>query len=754
MRFSIPGFRCSSPPFFALVLACVLANGTRFARAELVPWYPALVTDPGRGFSPHSPSTFDRPRPFVAELDAATSTGAAGGSLDAYFVQSKEDIAKYLGINLDASVHALAYNGDLSLGLTDSFNYSEDTLSFLVRGRRDFGQLTGRARGMTAEFANEVRFLRQTLRGTDLYLAITNRFGTHFISGYRSSARFAVLYSFKFASRAQARTFRSRFSGGSGSVDLSGAVDSVFSENKSKVSIEFHLETLLRGTPPSLWPTNVIRSPEEFHSFTQGVESYWRSLVEADGVPTDYIAEPIENLPGMLELLDGFRPSPFPSASYERFLLVHGRLGAWHRSLLDWSTDARGMNWMNLVGQTLVRSLERDAFRELASMEARAREHFELGTPLVVEDSTLNFLSNLDRIPRPKFGVIRSSSGFFASPSGGGNFRAVACFINCGAKALTVDHPFRVAALQVSDADHGTEVDAVPISDFENFVRQGWSSGNASLVDAIFQSSAWRSVLDDSSECRILGFFVLVPANGDEGLWSVVVKDGADRVVDAFNVLDTPSAPCSASGTTSMETDLALQVVGPSAVSAVDTRVSYLLSITNNGRLASYGTVVKLPVPEGMQALSVQGTQGQAVTTDSRIEVVGGSARFLLGPLAYGRGATVRWELSPLRAGTLHADAPAVLVAGEGLTDLVASNNVALLPSVTAVPPALEILRAGSAVELRWVSETGRLVVEAAETGLESSWKLINVPGGNGPMRHVLMPAVAQRQFFRLRDSP
>jgi len=171
---------------------------------------------------------------------------------------------------------------------------------------------------------------------------------------------------------------------------------------------EFHLDTLGRGAPPALWHTNIINSPSEFLQFGQRVEDYWRSLTETNGVPTDYIAEPIENLPGFAALVDGYSPSTLFNTSYERFMTVHGKLKSWHQTLLYWASDARHMSWMNAVGQTMVRALERDAFRELNALEAKARDHFERGTPLVVEDTTLNFLQNFDRIPRPTINIVRN----------------------------------------------------------------------------------------------------------------------------------------------------------------------------------------------------------------------------------------------------------------------------------------------------------------------------------------------------------
>lgn len=715
---------------------------------EIVQWNESVVADLGRGFNPYQPATFGVLRPPIADLGNPVTSGVSGGGITSYFVRSKEDIVRYLDINLAASVNSIAYDGDIRLRFTDSYSSSEDTVTLLTKARRNFGQVIRPTLGMTDSFRSEVLLMQKSLTGQSLYAAISNKFGGHYISGYRHSAQLSILYKFKFSSKWYADEFSSTLNVESPFVDINAAVRRAFSGSSSGISIEYNLENFGRGAPPTLWPTNVIRSPEDFLEFGKRVEEYWAGLTESDGVPTEYFAEPIGNIPGFSELVNAYSPTNQIPGPYEQFLNVHGKLKRWQNTLRFWSGSDDRMSWMNAEGRAMTRSLELDCDRELKALQRRARDHFELGLPLVVNDATLALEQNFDRIPRPRFGNLVSSD-FCGSTT-------ICGYILCGHKDFVPLRPFSSLSVLVNDATVYAST-IYTMNEWESIVSGPFNGCNV-LVEwgrGTIGTHLWQELRD--ADCQVLIYMIGDLRNQGWGPLenvSLALKDNAGNVVTSVPILNTDRPRCTTFDGQIMDADIALIDAARDTVGFFDSRLSSKLIVTNSGPRGVYGVYANIPIPFGMSLLSMFGSQGELVLTNGSPVIDERGVLFHIGSIGFRGASDININLVPHSTGTLTTKLAMATGVGVGLVDTNLRNNSVALGPVSVTTASLTAIPISQGVGLTWESVTGRLFLERSSS-LEddSSWGAVSEDVQvQGDIRHLQLPVTSAMEFFRLQN--
>ncbi len=316
------GVHRSHPPHLTLFLSGLLQLTLLSPlHGETIGWHPDLTLEPGCGLE-YRQQYLLKPRVALLDPSAATNySGTGSASYSASFSQHQLDLVSRFSLNLNVSAKYGVYSGKVGFSYVDDTAYTGNTLNFVFECNRDYGFTRFRPSALDSDFISEINRLRQTLRGQALQKAITERFGDYFISGYKSVGKVVVIYTFNFESQTTARSITASIAGkyknGVTSVQFQSDVQSFFQQTDSSVSMSYRF---FSSDPnrPLLFPTNQITSYGQFVTFSTVVGDYCNNMSPTGAARTEFIVEPMQNLPGYSALVEG-AARPISSTDYAGF---------------------------------------------------------------------------------------------------------------------------------------------------------------------------------------------------------------------------------------------------------------------------------------------------------------------------------------------------------------------------------------------------------------------------------------------------
>ena len=706
------------------LLIGVLTSPTQ---AQFIGWHPQLPLVLGSGVDIHHQKSV-RQSPVILSATPAGIIPPNSSPVDITYAQHNLDIAKSLNLNASVSVDSLVASGSVGFSLADSSTFSQNTVNFVYSSKRDFGTPLYAPVAFTSAFTNDLNTWKQTLSGDELKKAITDKYGTHFVSGVHTMARVSALYTFEYASQSTAQSYALSLQGSYSGVDFSSTVQSQFNRTDTQVNMTYHFDTT-GNLVPRPQPIGSITTFQQFQDFTTQLNTYADSLGQTNGAITEYLLTPIDQIPGWVQLVDN-NPNNFVSADYPRFMNAYGQLKHWDTLLNYWTTDPRRMSWLNTNGQQLVVSLRADTTTYLRSLEDIARQHFTSGTPLLVPDTVFNYFANFSRIPLPTINTL------YQVQIGSGSYVKIG-YIMCGPKALTRDKAFAIVKAQLDGADYGSSY----CQTMAEFAANPQNYGPD--FDAM-NSPLWQSLAALTNNTQILIFHTGHPALDS---FSIHLQDDAGNTVDRILLRTLESRLSPQSYEASPNASLSFGVVNRAALATVDTSAVHEFGVTNNGPGAAHGISVSLPIPVGLQVLSVGGTQGSGAMTN-------GNVVYNVGPLASGNTARIRLKVAATTTNTLTPASLASTAIGAGLNNIGTNSSSALTP-ITVNPPSLTHTRKADHVELNWVSDTGLLNVESSSrVGASAVWGGVSTPPTlDAGRRKLRLPFDSNATFYRLRSQ-
>ncbi len=417
----------------------------------------------------------------------------------------------------------------------------------------------------------------------------------------------------------------------------------------------------------------------------------------------------------------------------------------WDQQLTAWTVDNRQMSWMNTNGQRLVFTMRKEISDCIKTLEDLAKSHFATGSPLEVPDEIFNYFANFNRLPLPALGSIAKQIHADGDYCTAGDLSSVIGYVLCGDRALTREWPFLRPILLRDGCDSGAWGVLYDISDWER-VAPAWvdlcqnyqTLIRTSIGQPIF--AALRSMTNDS---RVLIFLVSAASISSElGRYSIAVKDNADNIVDSMPFITSRSPTPVSSLAASPQTDLSLSALACSAPTTLDCAAISEWGITNNGPGSAYGVTFSMPVPDGMFAKCVGGSQGHGVITNNTVQ-------FAVGPLASGFSRNGPRPAVPLRIGLVGSASHCLRRRSD---DPQRQRQAVSLPP-RRDPPTLFFTKGSDYVELSWVSETGHLLPQVGpQLGGSPAWSsLTNGIVADGSRKTLRVPLTASSQFFRLQ---
>jgi hypothetical protein len=739
-------------PLASMIVSVMLLSGKLLA-TSLVGWHPDFVASIGRGLDLKNPDVI-KPSAATIELGQPTLySGTGGADINVYFSQHQLDLTKHFALNVSLSAKYSAYSGNVKFGYVDDTTYSGNTLNFVFECNRDFGTTVFDNATLAPQFVADVNFLKQALEGEALGRAVEDRFGTHFITGYKSAAKVVIIYTFTFESQTTARSLTAsldaKYNGGVNSATFHTDVTSLFNQNDSRVTLNYRFYSSDPIQLPDFPLAAAISNLTQFIEFAGKVEGYCKNMDPVRGKRTAYVVEEIKNLPGYLALMAGYNPNNQFNTDYDRFMSAYGTLKRWDELLTSWTIDNRRMSWMNTNGQRMVLAMRSDVSNYRRSLEAMAKLHFETGTPLQVTDDVFNYFANFNRIPLPQINIVATR---VENSSSCGHVLYVMGMVDYGDLTLTRSNAF-TSLIGLRDGIENSQSDQIGCcttlhyspDEFEALVRPRLAecAGPVAFHNEFFDSPIWSGLRQLALQRR-LGFFDLYFGLNVSDNWHVGIKDGTQEYIDLANASSKSTSLPGSSIQAFSETEMSIASVAEPSLAFFDASVVYSYTITNDGPGSVYGIEYSMPVPEGMQALTTSGSQGQGTITN-------GTIRFEVGPMACGALATVNVRMVPLRTGMVGG--PAVSITpGVGLTDPAIANNIIRTAPLSVTAPVLEVRKRAGYVDLTWVSDTGRLVPQST-VGLTDMPTWMTLPNGITAVdgrKTLRVPATSATKFFRL----
>lgn len=697
----------------------------------------------------------EKPREPVIALGtgvAQDSNSANGLEFTAYYLEHQYDLARIFKLNGSMTAKYAKAGGGISWNYMNSFNFSENTINFVMVCSRDFGTTYYTNYTLHPSFDSFVTTYRsQGLSRKALHDRVVEQYGTHFVSGYRSAARAYLVYSFHFDSTTTAESFSSSlnasYKAGISRVDFQTTVSSLL-ETKSQntsISIKFFNSN---SRAPIFVPPSTINTAAEFNSLQQSFADYCNGNMEAaTATEIGYYIAPLANLGTQyLNFLDGYVPGAQRNTDYDQFLEVFGQLQQWYDTYTTWMLNPRRMNWMNAAGTNLVGMLRQDALRYLRTLEAAAKDHFDNGTDLEVGTEILSFVANAGRVPMPKLSVVRPFSARNQGEAGNSWLFGI---IDSGPIEYTIDNPFqggRVILTSGGVNQTPESTDGQIYYNFSDFKQAGLGVDNR-ISPNEFDSPIWLAIQDLATRNRI-GFWIWhdKPINAYIGK-ELAIKDGDGNVVDRVPASKTNLRFASSSTLASVTNEVAVGIVSRPTAGIHDSVLTQVYSVTNSGPGAAYNIAVTLPIPTNMVFIRAIGTQGGGAFTNN-------SVVYDVGPLGSGDVATIRLLLAPATTGRLTTGGTGNLRVGDGLTNI--GTNTTVGPhGIDVAAPGLTHSKNTNYVELKWVSATGRLGVESSTNLRLSTWATNGTANveSEGVSKTLRLPLTNTSGFFRLRSQ-
>lgn len=754
-------------PTFKLGIVAFLFGATLTIHAQTsIGYHPNAPLVIGQGLDPRQTAN----KPFVATAAplTVTSGATAGANFAAYYSQHKLDLTKHFSLSAAVTARNAVAKVTAGVSFSDSVDYSEDTINYIFECDRDYGTTRLENFVPRQSFLDSVNVFKQTLQGEQLHNRVVKFFGSHFVSGYRSKGKILINYSFKYSSKTSAKSIAASFNGKYGTavsgVSFVANAESFFKQTDTNVEMTYQFYNSDSTAPILTYPKAKITSYADFLDFSATVTSYCNTYTNsATAMQTEYFIEPIVNLGApYLSLLDGYFPGDSMRTDYDRFLESFGLISQWEDRLTFWLSDPKRMNWMNSTGTNFMDGLRKDVSTYRRSMQDIANRHFTNNEPLVVTDEFFNYAANFSRIPIPEIGLLDVR---YNPTDPGPQPTYFIGVINAGLKERTSEYPF-VNVYATDPSGRGLSTWAVywDPQDFENYLDAEIAHQNCCIppsnppgfrynlsISYLRNSPSWPKFKAAADKYR-LGFFMLwlqnPPAGQFNGLHVFDATSPGNIVekilLDGSNTGANAVLPSSYTGGSSTQTVVNLASTARSAMAIVDGITYQEFAVTNNGPSAAFNIVATVPIPPQTDVVSIAGTQGGGV-------FINGNVIYDIGPLANGGVAKIKIGLAFQSTGQKLASAAAVSL--PVLLANVGTNSTVTTEPVSVQAPTLNQVRGTNRLELKWVSDTGKLGVESIANLNGGLWSGVTNSITESGLRVLRLPLTNASGFFRLKSQ-
>ena len=406
-----------------------------------------------------------------------------------------------------------------------------------------------------------------------------------------------------------------------------------------------------------------------------------------------------------------------------------------------WVIDHRRMSWLNSAAQSKVTSIAADIRNQIASMERQAKSYFQGSGDLNVDPNIINYFALLNTISIPT--VKPQYTGQFSN--GGASTDIEFGIVDVGMIEDTIERPFS-AVVGVEDGSENGVSESLywGMDEFEQWVNNFLIVNYppmAGLFDNFSKAGFWKSLKLASTQRRI-GFYFRFAGPGHSH--AIAIKDASGAIIDETDWRNIIPVEVGSSGLGRAQADLNLTVASSSGIAILGRKQTLTLAVTNQGPGTAYGVNLRVPLASSeVEAVEFSGVQGSGVYTNDVVT-------YSLGPIAVGSSASATFQFVPIQTNISAILSTTEL--GSGLTDPNPTNNSVALPAILAELPIISAKTSGLRLELDWLSDTDRLVVEhAPRLGPAASWTTVtNQYSTTGSQRSMQLPTTATQQYFRL----
>jgi hypothetical protein len=684
--------------------------------------------------------------PGLVEM-SPTGISLASGWQDEFvtFAQHTYDMVKTLNVNSSAAVESEYGNYTLGISFFDGHTFDANDLTFVFTKTRNFGATLYSPSAFSSNFWNQVA-TNANLQGEALHSALTSAFGTHYVAGQVSAAFISVIYTFHYASASVKQRFSLSTSYSYDSATFSSFVSSFFSSANTNTTMGYEFYS----TDPNQSPTNFnlglsgsITSYQGFTNLLNNLEAYANAMSPTNAVPTAYILNPIQTVPGYLSLLGGYVLPPVEPADYSDFLQAFTALQVWKQRL-----DNRGsMSWLNATGQEVISNNALDVANYLAAMKSIAADHFTTGAPLNVPADAVTYLANLGELRLPEIYVMDAWDWYDGTTY---YYHTLIGRVDCGNSDLIAPFPFGNVIVTNNDgSSSGYPLDYDP-SHFETNMLKTYAGGPRNThLKALFASEQWNSLTNSNPDEN--GFFLVTERQSEAAEWSVAIfYTGTSTPLDEMPFLASRSGGCATPSQFSSGVSVAVAGTSPATNGVVGLAQPVTVQVTNQTSVQAYGTTVSFVLGNAFDFGGASGSQGYAsFNTNNRV------VTYTVGPLLGAASADINLQVIPLQAGVAVPGTAPLLNLATNLTNFTPTNAISFSP-IESVPPVLGVTPGPGAILLDWWSDTDRLLAEGSSTlGSGASWSpVINGTSvTNASHRFLALPVSGQQGYFRIQSQ-
>jgi hypothetical protein len=413
---------------------------------------------------------------------------------------------------------------------------------------KNFGTTRFQPLGLARDFLDRADTHKETLQGPELYKALTDVFGTHYVAGYQSSAMAAVLYSFHYASAATKQRLSASAGGSWSSGSFNAFVSSFFGSTNRNQSMSYKFYS----TDPNLIATNFgfaaagsVTNLQQFSMLSSNVQNYANALIPANAKISGYILDPLWFAPGVLPMLEGYVPPATPTPNYDAFLQAYSALEARKQIMDPWMLDGAALSWLNQFGQQTVRNSWFKAVKYLAALKETAQRHYTHGEPLAIPPEVTAFLSNYGDVALPAIYVM---DNFTVSST-----RYIIGRIDCGCRDLTIPIPFHTLSKLDTGTNNGSFANIYyNPAEFQSVQLAAFPSGTVRThLTNIFNGSvgSWNCLTNQETNPNLNGFFLTSQTTTEAPRYTLAINSGTDVngntvIVDELGFLETISGDC------------------------------------------------------------------------------------------------------------------------------------------------------------------------------------------------------------------
>ncbi len=490
-----------------------------------------------------------------------------------------------------------------------------------------------------------------------------------------------------------------------------------------------------------------LKTFQEFDELTAKVNNYLAKMSPERSKVDEWIVAPIENLPGYIQLLRGYRPEDYFETRYDDFIQIYSEIrGAKERLGSIVNNDAQ-MSWLNAAGRSLFRATYRDLASQLDGLNQRALAHFRTEAELRVEDAELDALQAYNRLPFPSVRMIQLGESEANRPY-------VIGLLDAGPVEFCRSRPFSIINHQFngrisvvsSDADQNRiyypeELDHL-LTSLDKFAAQGLIRSQYLGPLRVFVSRTLTPSQNPEMVGRVHGLFFAYSSTIPFDDVAAVLLDGLDSVIEfaPWSILnDQPSGSAipSPADTGFSATSLPGVLAGQPG--------KWTLQVTNAGVDVVTGARIRLPLAPGFEFVDVTGSQGTGGFTNGVID-------FHVGALGGGRVATITVTLLP--PASMGAPSPGIAVASVDASqaDVSPNDNRVELAGVPTLSPKLQMRRLEPGIiELSWSAPAGLLKAQRTDQLMgDAEWIDVEVDSAGDAIQAVKILLEGAEAFFRL----